>query len=65
MCVMVCIIEDLLFGVCINKDGVHDDTTCNIDTSSRKVWEGERGYCCRRLETELLFASLWVSHLFC
>lgn len=63
MCVMCNIIEDLLFSVYVNKDCVHDDMTCNTDATSRKMLEGERGHCCRRLDTEPLFGSLWVSHL--
>lgn len=65
MCVMCNMIVDLLFSVYVNKDRVHDDITYNTDASSRKMLEGERSYCCRCLDTEPLFASLWVSHLFC
>lgn len=62
---MVSVTEDLLFNVYVNKDSVQDDITCNTDAFSRKMWEGERGHCCCCLDTVPLFASLWVSHLFC
>lgn len=65
MCVMVYTTEGLLFNVRVNKGRVHNNITYNTDASSRNMWEGERVYCCRCLATEPLFASLWVSHLFC